>query len=81
MQHRVLGDDSTSGNLQSAGLFAGRIVRRVAESAHFRCVSGEYQPVRSTRNESLGSRVGECDVCKAGKEHDPPVQEFKAMSV
>jgi hypothetical protein len=72
VQHRVLRNSSTCGNLQNTSLFTGRIVGAVAFRAHAGNVCRKDDPVLAAVNESRGSRVGDCDVCFAREERDPP---------
>jgi hypothetical protein len=69
----MLGDGAAGGNLDSARLFLGGVIRRVALRAHGSRVGRKDEPILAAVNKCFFSRVGERDVCETAQEHDPSV--------
>jgi len=75
MEHVVIGDATTCGDLQYAGLTIARVVRRVTKCTPCRCVRRKDEAIRPASDESLGGRVGERNVRQPREERNPPISD------
>jgi len=75
MEHVVVGDAATCGDLQYAGPTIARVVRRVTKCAPCRCVRRKDEAIRPASNESLGGRIGDRDVRQPREERNPSVSD------
>jgi len=71
VQHLVVGDAASRGDLQHACLLVGRVVCNVALCAHARRVRREDESVLPADDVSLVRRTGNRDVRDTRKERDP----------
>jgi hypothetical protein len=77
----VIGYAAVRGDLQHAGLLAGRVSSRVTLRAPCRRVRRKDEAILSARDESIDGRTREGDVREAREERDPPVSDDEGKRV